>query len=242
MYNIINMVLDLNRVENGNAEMKMDRHPLNKWVKDTTNDFLCEAHDKGINICYQLDEHITTAWFDEWKCQIILSNLLMNAIKFSPRDTSIIVSTQLHDTEGVRISVTDEGMGIADEDISHVFERHYEGAHTCKGSGIGLAYSKMLVELHGGKMGVYNNPEKGATFFFELPLVKEEAILGKELSAENYSLQKMNEQNSPTSLSNYSVLIVEDPDDLRNFLQQSFKDSFKQVYTACNGQEAIDIC
>ena len=243
MYNIINMVLDLNRVESGNADMKMDRHNLNKWVKDTSDDFLCEAHDKRIVISYEFDPEITDLWFDEWKCQIILSNLLMNAIKFSNPDTNIKVHTHLLDGNAVRIAVSDEGSGVADNDIARVFDRHYEGAHTCKGSGIGLAYSKMMAELHGGRMGVYNNEEKGATFYFELPLVQETEVVEQGMPPlEEQALPFMDTKGLDTNLKNYSILVVEDTEDLRNYLHDSFKECFKQVYTATNGQEALNIC
>ena len=243
MYNIINMVLDLNRVESGNTEMKMALHHLNKWVKDTSDDFLCEAHDKGMTIEYEFDSRITDVWFDEWKCQIILSNLLMNAIKFSQQNSCIKVHTHLLDSSSVRIAVSDEGVGVADNDIARVFERHYEGSHTCKGSGIGLAYSKMLAEFHGGRMGVYNNEEKGATFYFELPQVQENTLTDKEYNTEEKEkLAIMESKELTTNLKNYSILVVEDTEDLRNYLNASFKESFKQVYTASNGQEALDIC
>ena len=242
MYNIINMVLDLNRVESGNDTMKMDRHNLNEWVKNTSDDFLSEAKDKNITISYSFDERIDTLWFDEWKCQIILSNMLMNAIKFSQPDTVILVHTHLNEDNFIRIAVTDQGMGLSEEDIHHVFERHYEGAHTCKGSGIGLAYSKMLAELHGGHVGVYNNTEKGATFYVDLPQIEEQTAMGKELTDNIKDDLFIKERQENINMKGYSLLIVEDTDDLRNYLYDSFKDLFKQVYTATNGKEALDIC
>ena len=251
MYNIINMVLDLNRVESGNTQMKIDQHDLNAWVKDTANDFLNEAKDKGICINYSLDEKIASHWFDEWKCQIILSNLLMNAIKFSQADTCIEVKTELMDTNKVRISVSDQGIGVPDDEIGHVFERHYKGDHTFKGSGIGLAYSKMLAEFHGGTMGVYNNKERGATFYVELPQLSDK-IKTEEVKTEENKTEKVisqeealltsAEEDLTDSLKSYSLLVVEDTDDLRKFLRESFKDTFKQVYIAANGQEALEIC
>lgn len=99
----------------------------------------------------------------------------------------------------------------------------------------------MLAEFHGGKMGVYNNKDQGATFYVELPQVNEESITGYEITAEKDEQPTLTVQEN-FNMKNYTLLVVEDTDDLRNFLYESFKDSFKQVYTAANGKEALDLC
>ena len=241
MYNIINMVLDLNRVESGYNQMKMGRHLLNKWVKRTSDEFSNEAQQKGITLCYEFDDAINEVWFDEWKCQIVLSNLLMNAIKFSQGGSKITVRTRLTSEKRIRLSVSDEGIGVPEDELPHVFDRHYEGRHTCKGSGIGLAYSKILANLHGGDMGVYNNKEKGATFYIELPKVEGDVSVNHELPyGSEVKIPEL--RKTDINLNQFSILVVEDTEELRNFLRDAFSERFARVFTAENGIEALEIC
>ena len=241
MYNIINMVLDLNRVESGYSQMKMGQHSLNQWIKCTTDEFENEAREKDITINYHFDQNINTVWFDEWKCQIVLSNLLMNAIKFSQEETTITVSTLLTPNNRIRISVSDEGIGVPEEEIAHVFDRHYEGQHLKNGSGIGLAYSKILANLHGGDMGVYNNKDKGATFYIELPKIEENDSMEIE-SADSTEMKVPEITERNLDLMEFSVLVVEDTKDLRNYLHDAFSEKFGKVFTAADGVEALEIC
>ncbi len=242
MFNMVNMVLDLHRVESGADNLKMAYHPINDWVKDTSNDFKNEMTEKNIKLSYDLDPSLGEVLFDEWKCQIILSNLLMNAIKFSEANTTIEVRTKCEKNGFIRIAVCDEGRGLSEQDLLHVFERNYEGNHTCKGSGIGLAYSKMLAELHGGQLGTYNNPDRGATFYFEIPVQADEITSVPGIQEEEASGSIEPTPDLSVDLKKYSILVVEDTDDLRNYLQETLKESFRTVYTATNGAEALDIC
>lgn len=242
MKNIINMVLDMNRLHVGEEMFKKQPHRLNDWVKAISEDFKNEFEEKNIEMKFQLDDKVGLIWFDEWKCQIILSNLLMNALKFSPPSSHVVITTTLTENK-TRVSVTDEGIGLQNVDISKLFSRFYQGKHNQPGSGIGLSYAKMLIETHGGTIGAFNNPGKGATFYFDLPTTLQNYILPVmvEQDAENISLDV---QNSPIfiSCSDYSVLIVDDEAELRNFLQETLKEKFKYVYTAEDGVQALEIC
>ena len=88
--------------------------------------------------------------FDKGKCEIVLSNLLMNALKFSQEGTTVIVSTERRDG-CVRVSVKDEGIGLSDSDFTHLFTRFYQGEHQMSGSGIGLSYSKHCSSCMGAR-------------------------------------------------------------------------------------------
>ena len=112
--------------------------------------------------------------FDKEKCTTILTNLLINALKYTPDESTISISTRLsEDRTRVRISISDQGPGLKDVDTNNLFVRFYQGNNSRPGTGIGLSYSKILVEQHGGNIGAYDNKNfgsPGATFWFELPL------------------------------------------------------------------------
>lgn len=241
MKNIINMVLDLNRLKTGEEPLQKLPHLLNEWVRSVSEDFRNECEEKKISLQYQTDNAIEYIWFDEWKCQIILSNLLMNALKFSDPQTNILISTQLINNV-VRISVSDQGIGLQNVDSNKLFNRFYQGEHDKSGSGIGLSYSRILIEMHGGNIGAYNNPDKGATFYYELPVLTDTS-LPEEITDNNYENIPipLDISSIDISCSGYSLLIVEDKQDLRSFLKDSFKDIFKHIYTAEDGMTALEL-
>lgn len=135
----------------------------------TTMVFCGSGRSRGLMLLFNPDETIDKISFDREKCEIVLSNLLMNAFKFSEEGTVVTVITERRES-CVRISVKDHGIGLNESDLSHLFTRFYQGDHRLSGSGIGLSYSKTLLVLHGGEIGAYNNEDKGVTFWFELPL------------------------------------------------------------------------
>lgn len=244
MRSIINMVLDMRRMEVGYEALHLQPHPLNPWVESVVNDFAEEFKAKKINLVFHPDESLDEISFDKEKCEIVLSNLLMNALKFSDEGTTVQVSTQ-HGDNRVRISVTDEGIGLKESDFTHLFTRFYQGEHRLSGSGIGLSYSKTLLELHGGAIGAYNNEVKGATFWFELPLThKDKEVVcapGMYLNdikfSENVTEPSVSEQDFP--LKEYSILVIDDEKEIQSFIKSSFADVFKQIYTADDGKDGL---
>lgn len=242
MKNIINMVLDMNRLNSEYESLQMKPHDINQWIQTLADDFGNELKEKNIQLIFQLDNSIQMVWFDEWKCQIILSNLLMNALKFSESNTQIIVKTQPLNGY-VRVSVIDEGIGLENVDIQKLFNRFYQGKHNENGSGIGLSYSKILIEKHGGSIGAINNESRGATFYFELPLQTSISLQSFEKSESITKENILSEDHKPVSFScsSLSLIIVEDKEELRLFLRDTFKDIFGTVYIAEDGLEALGL-
>lgn len=95
MKNLINMVLDVRKMEVGESKMQIQPHPLNKWIEDVSQDFISEGEAKNVRIRYELDPRIETVSFDKDKCETILSNLLINALKHSPENTEITITSEL---------------------------------------------------------------------------------------------------------------------------------------------------
>ncbi len=241
MRNTINMVLDMNSLKETKTALHKTPYQLNEWIVSVAKDFESELEARNIRIKYQLDENIRQVTFDGAKCTTVLSNLLMNALKFSPTDTTITVSSQLEDGK-VRVSVADQGIGLGNLDANKLFTRYYQGNHEQSGSGIGLSFAKILIEKHNGTIGAMNNDDGGATFFFELPLGDDR---GEQLDEENrqdtwFAVDTPSEPDV-FSTNNYSIIIVEDKKELSSFLKEALLDSFKNIYVAGDGEEALEI-
>ena len=247
MKNLINMVLDVRKMEVGESKLQIQPYALNQWIEHVSQDFISEGGAKNVRIRYQLDPHIDTVSFDKDKCEIILSNLLINALKHSPQDAEIIIMSELLSEENsVRISIIDRGNGLKQVNTQKLFTRFYQGTGEQSGTGIGLSYSKILVELHGGSISAQDNQDAGATFFFELPLRQqsEEIICHpkaylNELMSDDNKEQQPEEDNFDTSP--YSVLVVDDNPDLTDFLKKSLGEYFKRVVIASDGVEALQL-
>lgn len=252
MRQIINMILDMRKLETGNDKLHIETHSLHDWIRKTADFFSEEMAHRRIRLNFNFDERVDTLAFDEAKCEIVLSNLLSNALKFSPEDSEITISSHLDENDKfARVTVSDQGKGLSDTDLQRIFSRFYQGKHNLGGSGIGLDFSKMLIEMHGGKMSARNNEnDTGASFSFDLPLnrqpqdvpLKPEAYINEMLSHTDSDMPKIDyEQLSRVDTKHHSILAVEDNPELLTFLEQHFADSFKTVFTATNGQEALEI-
>jgi signal transduction histidine kinase/ligand-binding sensor domain-containing protein/DNA-binding response OmpR family regulator len=240
MKNTINMVLDLDKIRGDRDPLQKLPHKLNKWVKATSEDFRKEMENKCINLDYRFDERIENVWFDEWKCQVVLSNMLMNALKFSNENTKVVITTE-RQGNFVRVSVSDQGCGLKNVEPEKLFSRFYQGKHNKSGSGLGLSYSKTLIELHCGNIGAYNNEAGGATFFFELPLSDGATPLYENLPVGSEINETLLKETPEFSCSVYSLLVVEDEPDLKEFIKDSLSDRFHHIYTAGDGLEALEI-
>ncbi len=247
MKNLINMVLDVRKMEVGESKLLIQPHPLNEWIEHVSQDFVSEGEAKNIQIHYRLDPRIKIVSFDKDKCEIILSNLLINALKHSPQDTEITITSELlpEEKKRVRISITDQGCGLQQVDTQKLFTRFYQGMGEQSGTGIGLSYSKILVELHGGSIGARDNSES-STFFFELPLkLESEEIICQpkaylnELMSDDSGKQSQEEDSFATAP--YSILVVDDNPDLTDFLKKALGEYFKRILTASDGVEALQL-
>ena len=242
MKDIINIVLDARRMEVGQEVLRISSHPLHEWIKEVAGTFQTATKAKEIEISYNFDESIQNVAYDDTKCRVVLSNLIMNALKYSPDNTRIIIKTA-RTNESIQVLVQDQGIGLDNVDINKLFTRFYQGKHNEGGSGIGLSYAKMLIDLHGGRIGAFNNEDRGATFFYELPAnLQEQEVSCPQHSYLNELLSAPEEEKIESgsfNLQGYSLLIAEDKQDLREFLKDALKDKFKKIYQAEDGVEAL---
>ena len=247
MKELINTVLDLRKMEVGESQLILQPHPLNQWVKQVAQDFVGEAAANDIQIQFALDPRIDKVSYDKEKAEIILTNLLMNALKHSPKESVITLRTELSDdAQWVRIAVSDQGEGLSHLDNNKLFTRFYQGEGETQGTGIGLSFAKILVDQHQGIMGAINNPDQGATFYFEIPLtqITEKRLCSprpylNELLADDHSEATLEDDAFDTTP--YTLLVADDNNDLTAFLKEALTPFFKKIILATDGQQAIQL-
>jgi signal transduction histidine kinase len=171
LLDLINDVLDLSKVEAGQVELEVAPFSLREALERGVVMVRERATKNGVALSLELSPEVDLVDGDERRLRQVVFNLLSNAVKFTPSGGSVVVASSRVDGE-VQVSVTDTGPGIAPEDHERIFEEFQQtdlGAQQHEGTGLGLALSKRLVELHGGRIWVESRPGQGSRFVFTLP-------------------------------------------------------------------------
>jgi signal transduction histidine kinase len=171
LLSLIDDVLDLSKVEAGKIELQVEPFSLPAALERGVVMVREGAASGGVRISLSSDPGMDTVIGDERRVRQVVFNLLSNAVKFTPTGGTVDVAAARFDGE-VRVSVSDSGPGIAPEDQARIFEEFQQaaaGKEQREGTGLGLALSKHLVELHGGRIWVESEPGKGSRFVFTLP-------------------------------------------------------------------------
>jgi PAS domain S-box-containing protein len=178
MLNLINDLLDLERAEFGGLKLNYSENKISDIIDAAVNSIATLAAENQINIDVTTEDLIVAA--DANRIGQVLVNLLNNAIKFSPKNSTIKVCTIKENNKAI-IKISDEGRGIPLGFKDSIFERFKQveitDAADQGGSGLGLAICKTIVELHGGEIAVENNTFKGSTFSFTLPIRQATAVV-----------------------------------------------------------------
>lgn len=178
---LLNDVLDFSKMESGRMEYDFQSGCLYETAKQVSAEFSSMAKDKMITIEIEKPGFLTQASFDHHRIMQVVSNLLSNAIKFSPELSEITISFDSEEIEingevaqAITLSVADEGVGIPEEEIGHIFEKFTQSNRThknvVKGTGLGLALSKEIVKAHNGNIFVENIEPTGAKFSITIPI------------------------------------------------------------------------
>ena len=170
---LIGDLLDLSRIEAGKIDLRPAKVAVMAIVKEVAEALRTLAADKLISIeVLGADEHVDV-WADRDKVLQILTNLIGNAVKFTPPHGRVAIAVERHDAEWVKLAVADNGPGVPPEEAVKIFDKFYQAQQTnkvnVKGTGLGLAISKALVELHGGNIWFENGADGGSVFSFTLP-------------------------------------------------------------------------
>lgn len=170
---LINDVLDFQKLGSGQMEFCMQENDIGKVVEDAYNTMVPYSQKTGVNLAVKLEDSLPKAVFDSDRIIQAVTNLVSNAIKFTPQGGLVSVCVRRQD-RALAISVTDTGMGIPKEALPKIFDRFYRvqrPGREIKGTGLGLAIVKSIVMGHGGRIDVESELEKGTTFTVVLPLV-----------------------------------------------------------------------
>jgi DNA-binding response OmpR family regulator len=257
MLQLVNQILDFRKIQNGKMILHVSQLELNELVDSFEKEFSVMAEENEISFNFHLSDDEIPLWADKEKLEIVIRNLLSNAFKFTQAGGSIFVTTGItNDGERCFVRVEDTGVGISQSKISEIFERFFQGENSKNvsypGTGIGLALSKEIVNLHHGQINVESKPEQGSVFTIELLFGKGHYnpaevnfYVGDTVSEiEGEAVDIINDEDEfstepdETKADLPTVLVVEDNKDLCNLLKLQLEDKYK-VYIAGNGVEGL---
>ena len=256
LLNLINEMLDLAKIESGNMKLNLVQADIIPYTKYLTQSFHSLTEEKDIKFRVHCDiEHLEMD-IDVAKFTAIVTNLISNAIKFTPQNGEILIyidRIQESNRDVISLKVKDTGLGISKEDQLRIFDKFYQVENTSsrlgKGTGIGLALAKEFVELMSGSIDVESTHGKGSVFNIKIPitnnavrsdgseLVLTSTIFKPNLApivSENSQYLNKSDENLPL------VLIVEDNIDVAHYIKTCLSENY-QISHASNGAMGIDM-
>jgi DNA-binding response OmpR family regulator len=251
---LINQLLDFSRLESGKMKLQASKSDIVSFVKGLLMSFQTYAEQKKIKYRFTTGHDKIDLYFDRDKMEKVIVNLLSNAFKFTPEHGGI--SVQIRQVENsVFIKIKDSGVGIEGDKIEHIFDRFYQvdGSLTRdqEGTGIGLALTKELIELHQGKISVESVVGRGTKFAVMLPCGKDH-LNADEIVAEDLMLTEDAKhqvaiddvQASDSFMDNKSsktiILVVEDNPDMHAYIRDTLHPDY-QVKEAHDGEEGVKL-
>jgi NtrC-family two-component system sensor histidine kinase KinB len=171
----LNDLLDLAKLEQGPTQLELTGVAPADLVENAAREMKENAHAAGVSLKTEIAPNLPEVRIDHQRVDYVITNLIANAIKYSPVGSEVTVRASIGKTRtshpGVRFSVRDRGAGISPEHQEHIFERFYRVPGTPKtGAGLGLSIAREVVVMHKGEIGVISQPGQGSEFFFVLPL------------------------------------------------------------------------
>ncbi len=240
---IIHDLLSISEIERGKMKFKRKKNNLIKILSDEMNNQMIKCDEKQITLIENFDCQNLETYCDPDKIQIIITNLLGNAIKFTPVKGTIDIAVNVHRDE-VEVTVSDNGPGIPEESLEKVFERFFRLNSTplvgAPSTGLGLAIAKELIEMHNGKIWVTSDGKNGSTFHFTLPRYMSEEFVkvflkdqigdaldrNKDLTIFNLFTGYYHDEKVPHSKEDLKAIYLE----ISKFDFQYLFDSFEIIY------------
>lgn len=252
LLSLINQLMDFRKVESGKFNIAKTKGNFMKFISTLLTPFEVFAGERNISIKSYFHMESPEIMYDEEAMHKVITNLISNAIKFTPNGGSISVYIATLPAKGDKgealyICVSDTGTGISDQDIAQIFNRFYQSKKQMKypvygqtGTGIGLYLCKRIVTMHDGEISVRNNPTSGCSFRILLPLTKEESVNDHIIIENNISALSTTDENLPKEKAALNILVVEDNADMRGYIRSILRDYYN-VLEAGNGAEALEV-
>ncbi len=266
MFKLVNQLMDFNKLENDTLRLTVEQIDVVKLLNDICDSFEFNAKEKGLQLSRLGMEDLLMAWTDGDKLEKIVSNLLSNALKFTPRGGRIDVQLDVVDDQ-VKITIADTGKGIPEEHKENIFKRFYQLDNQTKaivnyGTGIGLYYSRRLAELHHGTLTADNRQgAEGAVFTLvypmnepayteaeRRPLEGDTALaVGAQLSTGCSAMPLGSAKNNPLSTVDCqqndddrpTILVVDDDTEIINYMRMLFSHDYHLV-TCLDADTALE--
>ncbi|NAS11134.1 hybrid sensor histidine kinase/response regulator transcription factor [Poritiphilus flavus] len=242
---LVDQLLDLSKIESGNLYLKLSKGGLIQFLRSHIFSFESLAERQNISLNTHFSSEPELAYYDKDKLEKIINNLLSNAFKYTPAGGAVSVNIG-HTDKNISIEISDTGNGMNKREIDRIFDRFYrvEGTET-KGSGIGLALTKELVDLHNGQISVHSEKGRGTTFKLRIPILPEglpqsvriEKDISKPSDLETPPLKETEVSIAEPlvqPIQEEVVLLVEDNQDLQSHISEILEDRYK-VLTANDG-------
>ena len=240
---LINNLLDLSRIEAGRMNWHFEASDLNELVTNASNILQMAADKKGVEYRLRLHKDPLPVRADADKLVQVVTNLVGNALKFTPTGGLVEISTSLV-RDRAEVVVKDSGMGIALEHHQRIFEKFGQvdtsETREIKGSGLGLPIARSIVEAHRGTLTVDSELGKGASFVVRLPLYVGASSDGEEGSPSSAPKSADLAEATPSPASKpRTVMIVDDEANIRRFLRHILEQENYDVLEAASGREAL---
>lgn len=241
---LVNQIMDFRKIDVGKMQIRVTESDLVAFVEEVVDAFQRPAQKQRIQLMFSHEKDVIPLWYDRNMLDKVLFNLLSNAMKFTPKGGHINVKMEHNHLEGhVLIVVEDSGVGMSEVDLENVFSRFYQGEQNrTLGTGIGLALSKEIIQLHQGDISVQSVKGRGTRFeiklktgnahFDESQLIKSmDDQVFEDSSMMEFDMAEISEtdENPNVQLKEHTLLIIEDNPELRKYLVQRLRQKYNIV-------------
>ena len=240
---LVNQLLDFRKVEQKEIRMKFTSQSIKELMQAVCERFSPTLQQNGVSFSVTYPDEHFHADVDKEALTKVLSNLLTNANKYT--QSMIEVRFQEHpERQTFSIEVKDNGKGMNEEELKKIFKPFYQASENKPGTGIGLSIVKGIVEAHHGQVNVTSQPGKGSSFIITLPRKQENLVTEEEENQATNPIPEdiIPEQNDTAATSQKVLpimLIVDDNEDMLNFLSSHFQTSYT-IVTAVDGVDALN--